>query len=285
MNARSATEVLGYGIVLPAGIALAVVLLVRRTTPAGLARHSAAALGFAAGFFAGYALLPSWAELVPSRHWHWLPYLTAAATLIGPIGLTEGGVSRAMRGLLQLAIAGAAAWLLVPTWATLTPPRLVSVALLASYLVLLMVLLDHLPLGTVGRRFPVLLCAAACVTAALIAYAVSVTYGRVAGLAAAALAGICVAAWLRFDAAELRGLIPAFAVAVGGAAYVACIDPQPPQLGLLLAPAAPLGLWVCAFGPLARLRGPSAAAVQTSAVAVPLIAAIIAVYSGSAEGY
>jgi hypothetical protein len=38
----------------------------------------------------------------------------------------------------------------------------------------------------------------------------------------------------------------------------------------MLAPLAPLALWLCAYGPLARLAGLKAAAVQIAVVLLPL---------------
>ena len=43
---------------------------------------------------------------------------------------------------------------------------------------------------------------------------------------------------------------------------------------ILVAPAAPLALWLFAWGPLVRLKGPAAIAAQCLAVALPLLTAI-----------
>ncbi len=271
---NSAIEIVGYGGVVPAAVSTAVMVLAARFLPARVSRRYAAAVALVIGFFVGYVLLPSWAELVPKRHWHWLPYLGLGAMIIGPIGLARG-VFAVERWLLLLALAIVAAWLLVPTWASLQPPRSVYVPILAGYLLLLSVLLEPLPARVPGRLLLALLSIVALSVAVAIAALVSLNYARVAAIAAAAIVGCCVASFFYFHESMTRGLIPAYAILVGGVAFVATIEPSRPLVGLLLAPAAPLALWSCAWGPLARLRGVKAAVVQSAVVLVPLACALL----------
>jgi len=72
------------------------------------------------------------------------------------------------------------------------------------------------------------------------------------------------------DKIGAAGLLPAFAVSIGGSALVAGIEPKPPLWGLFTLPAAPLALWVCAAGPLARLRGAWSAVAAVLVVLVPI---------------
>jgi hypothetical protein len=98
----------------------------------------------------------------------------------------------------------------------------------------------------------------------------------------AALAGCWIAACLSKKAATARGLALAYAVTVGGWAFVGCIDPQEPIVGLLFAPLAPLALWCCVAGPLARLRGAASVAVSTAIVlAVLALAAGVAMWTSA----
>jgi hypothetical protein len=60
--------------------------------------------------------------------------------------------------------------------------------------------------------------------------------------------------------------VPVVVILVGGIAYVGCIEPEPPQGALLLAAAAPMALWPCAFAPLALQRGARGLAMQAAAV-------------------
>jgi hypothetical protein len=135
--------------------------------------------------------------------------------------------------------------------------------------------LDALPDRLLGRLFLVHLTLVAMAVAVLLAAAVSLKYGQIAGIAAAALAGCGAAAFLAKRPPATRGLIPAFAVLVGGAAFVGCIEPQPPLARMLLAPAAPLVLWPFASGPLGRIDGKKVGLAQTAALLSFLGAALV----------
>src|SRR5687768_7862698 len=110
-------EVLGYGVVAPAGISFASIWLCRKLLPASAAERYAAALAVGLGFFAGYALMPEWAPLVPQRHWQWLPYLGLWAAIVGSGSLGRGHTT-GFRWLVFLVVAIVAASSIVPSWPT-----------------------------------------------------------------------------------------------------------------------------------------------------------------------
>jgi hypothetical protein len=269
----TAIEILGYGGAVPAGVALVIAVLCRRLLPPTASERYAAAAAVASTFFIAYALLP-WTELQPKRHWQWLPYLGAAAMIAGPLALASG-VSRVERWLVHLMLALTAAWLLVPAWSTLEPPRPAYIAMLTGYLLLLMTALDALPPRLLGPLFLVHLTIAAAATALALAVSVSVKFGQLAGIATAAMAGCAVSAFFSRPHSAAQGSIPVFAILLGGSAFVGCIELQPPLAGILLAPAAPLALWICARGPLTRFEGVRGAAVQIAAVLIPLTIALL----------
>jgi MFS family permease len=268
---HDALPILARGIAAPAAVSLVVALLLGRFA-SGAWRRYVAAIAFAAGFCAGVALIRPWDELLPSRHWQWMFYLSLAAAVVGPIS-AAAGLHRIERWLLLALTALVAAWLLVPTWESLQPPRLAWVPLLAGYLFLLAAALEPMARLLPPRNLLGLLMLSAADSAALVAAAVSLTYGLPAAAAAAALLGCSAALLLSADADHVRGVIPAYAAVVGGWAFVGCVDPQVPMPLLLLAPAAPLALWCCAWGPLAKLKGAGAMAVQATAVVAVLAAA------------
>jgi hypothetical protein len=276
-------EVLVYGGIVPAAIAVAIVCLSRRFLPESVSNRYAAAIAFAVAFFVGYALLPSWADLLPKRHWQWLPYLGAVAVVLGPVGLATG-VRAPERWLLFLLLAIATAWALVPTWPGLKPPRSVYVPCLAGYLLLLTTLLEPLPARLIGKLFVALLTVVSGSVAIALAAFVSLKFGQVAGIAAAATAGCWVASLFHNHDSTTRGLVPAFTIVVGGLAFVGFIEPQQPLKAMLLVPAAPLALWASVWGPLARLRGIAAGAAQTAIVLVPLAIALIWLLFGEGAG-
>jgi hypothetical protein len=276
-----------YTAVVPLLAAAAMAWLGRRVLPQNVAERYVLGIALAVGFFSGYWLLPNdWAPLIPTKHWHWLPYLSAAA-VIGGLAATLG-VSWPERlvayGLLSLV----AAWQLVPLWEELQPSRPYSVPLLASYLTVLAALLAALPDRLLGSSFVGLLVMAAGAVALMVAVGVSLKYGQVAAIAAAALAGCFGASLLAVtDKCPLvaRGVIPVFVLLVGSLAYVGTIEPSPPIPILLVAPAAPLMLWLFAAGPMARWKGLPGIAAQSVAVGIPLAIALVwVVLRGETEG-
>jgi hypothetical protein len=280
----AAISLVVYSIAAPGAVALAAALVLQRILPERIGQRMALAVALTAGFCAGYWLLGEWTSLIPQRHRQWLPWLAIAAAFVGG--------SRASSYVAWIAwtlLAAASAWVLVPTWATLWPPRLVMFPLLAAYLLLLMALLAALPERLLGRLFVALLTAAAIGVALLIALGVSLKIGQVALAAAAALGGCSVAAFIPSKAAQSadpgratasRGLIPIFAALIGGLAFTGTVEPQPPLPIILLAPAAPLALWLFAGGPLAKLQGWKAAALQVAVVLVPLTLALAVIAIG-----
>ncbi|MEX0713540.1 MAG: hypothetical protein WD278_14380, partial [Pirellulales bacterium] len=222
-----AIEIVGKGILLPAATSAATLFLLRRLLAPETSQRYAAAVAFAAAFCAGYTLLPDWAALAPKRHWHWTIYLAPAAALIGPVGLA-GGIRLAERSLLWLLAAFVSAWLLVPNWADLHPPRPVCIGLLTAYLFLLAAALEPLArrVGPATLLAP-LTYTSACV-ALLIAVPISVTYAQAAVIAAGATAGCWIAACLW--TAPARGLGLVYSVVVGGWAFIGCIEPRKPAV-------------------------------------------------------
>jgi hypothetical protein len=281
MNAAD-LQTAGAVLAAPAVVSAVVFLVLRRLLSVEVGARYAAAVAVAAGYCTGFALLQQGEALVPSRHWHWTFYLVPAAAIVGPVAAAVRSFERC---LLVAVAAVVAAWLLVPGWASLDPPRSVWVPALAGYLWLLAVLIDPLPgrlpaTGVVGLSA----LAAACVSA-LIAGFVSLVYAQPAGAAAAAIGGCWVASSFGARGAVLRGFGPVYATAVGGWGFVGCIEPQQGALyGLMVAAAAPLALWCCVWGPLARLTGFAAVAVRAGLVLGLLVAGVVGVMVAAGEG-
>ena len=103
-------------------------------------------------------------------------------------------------------------------------------------------------------------------------------------LPAGALAGCGVAALFLRETPDWRSLVLPYAFVAMGYAYTGAVYPTEPQWLLLLVPAAPLALWFCSVGPLARLTGVRATLVQAAFVIVPLIiiAALVRATAGGA---
>ena len=216
------------------------------------------------GFVAGYALLPPWAEWVPTRHWHWLPYLAIAAMVVGPIGFARG-VWSVERWLLYLILAIAAAWLLVPNWSSLQSTRHLYVGFFSAYLFVLAACLPPLADRVSTKVLVVLLSMVTVVLAVMILATVSLRYGHLAGLLSSAMVGCCLYAFMCDKSVALHSLVPVSSILAGGLAFVGCIEPQPQLAGLLVLPAAPAALWVAVSLPLPK-DGRVASIVQVTAV-------------------
>ena len=267
-----------------AAAAMVTAVLLRRLLPAQLGDRLALPVSLTFGFCAGYWFLGEWISLVPERHRQWLPWLAILAALAGrntALDKLRASRNAALSVGMFAALSLVSAWLLVPSWATLWPPRLVMVPLLAAYFVSLMASLAALPDRLLGRTFVGLLAAAASTVMLLIAVGVSVKIGSIAAAAAGGIGGCAAAALLTLTksseasrASASRSLVPIFAVLIGGLAFIGTIEPQKPLPIILLAPAAPLVLWLFAAGPLAKLQGWKSAVLQVAAVLLPLIVAL-----------
>jgi hypothetical protein len=262
-----------YSGVVPAAISAVVMLAVLRLLPDELARRYAAPLAFAVAALTGYVLLPSWAPLVPTRHWQWPIYLGSAAGLFaGAIGLADG-VYRIERWLLQLLAAFVAAVLIVPTWDDLEPSRGTWIAIFAVGAGLLSVLLDALPERLQGRRLLAILTMVAAAGAVVLAAQISLKFGQLGVIVAAAMLGCALGSLGTQGKSLARALLPAYAVSVGGLMLAGHLELFTPNYVLLAIPLMPLALWTCAAGPLARVEGKAGLAVQFAVVLIPLATA------------
>jgi hypothetical protein len=230
-------EILGPATAVPLIVAVAVVWLGRRVLPAAASERFAAAAAVGLAFFSGHACL-SWTALWPplSPDRLWLPWLGLAA-VPAALAAERGGQLTRTSWRVCLALAMAAALLLVPTWPDLPLGRPLSLVLVTAYLFALVALLDRLAARLAGHVVPVACAVAAAALGIMLAASVSVKFGELAWIAAVALAGSVLAGGLGPSGIATRGVIPVYAVLVGGTAYLGCIEPQPPLPALLIAPA------------------------------------------------
>jgi hypothetical protein len=234
-------------------------------------RRYVGSLAFAVGFLAAFASLET-QSLRPTTYWHWLPWLAVAAAIVGSIGLAAG-IRRWQRLAQYLGLCLAAAWFLVPTWDALQPYRGAYIAAFTSTLFLLWLLLDPL-----AERVPrALLCGTLALSSlnggVLVAAFISGRIGMLGIAAAAAVGGVCFVAIFHHEAAIVRGLLPAHVVILGGVLLAAQLSAGLPTSALVLIAIAPLALWLCEMGPLARLRGRWKSVIQIGVVCLPLAAA------------
>jgi hypothetical protein len=269
LNAQTIIEYAVRSGVLPAAAALAAFFAISWLWPPDLARRYRIGVSFALGVFIGYILLPSTLSLLPSQFYEWIAYFGVLAAFLA--GLTRAdGVSRAERWSAVYVFAPIAAWLIVPQWPGLSPPWPLQWASFSIAIIMLTALLNPLPQRLAGRAFPIWLMIPAAVTSVVVQ---SETFALMSALPAGALAGCAIASFLSKEPVDWRGLLLPYATVVGGYAYTGFVYPTEPFWPVLLLPAAPLALWLCAMGPLARLNGFRAIAAQAVCLGIPIAAA------------
>jgi hypothetical protein len=273
-------EKVGYGLLLPAAVAAGVLYLSRRFLSREVAERQGAAVGLVAGFCAAYFLF-SWTVARPTFYRNWLPYVGIVAGVLGPVALASG-VRLGERWAVWLTLGLLAAWFLVLEGkGPFDPARLraglIAAGLFLVWCVCMEALARHLP----GGMFPALLCLATLCGAAVLFQSGSLKFAQLAGAIAAPLAGCALVARFHRDEALMPGAVPPLGVLLGGLMFIGYNESfsNVPTASYALIPAAPLALWVCAVGPLARWQGMRRLAVQAGVVLVPLAVALVLAFT------
>src|SRR5688572_17827509 len=126
-------EVIGFTVLVPAIVSIAMSWICWKKLPISLARRCALPVGLAAGLIAGYALLSPPVAWLPVRHWHWLPYVSLMGMIVGTVVFARG-IWTLERTLMSLLAAAITACVLVPHWSSLAANRHIYVLSLAVYL-------------------------------------------------------------------------------------------------------------------------------------------------------
>lgn len=270
---------LGAAILAPAVVAGGIAFALRRLLRQEARERWEAALAIAFGYAAGYLLMPSLAEIRPTRNWHWTLYLVLAAGIVGPLCAVPR-MPALFRWLLGAAVLLASAALLTPSWNDLRPPRPFCIPLLFAYLLTLVAVAQ--PLAT--RVHPVMLLGAVAATlftiTLIIASAVALVNAKVALAGFGAAAGYTVILWRSPDPPRPIGFGVVYAVLAGGWAFFGAVQPKPAEWALLLAPLAPAMLWLGVYPPLSQLTG-KAWFVAQAALVLLVLAVSVAIVEGT----
>ena len=247
----SVTDIL-YGGVVPALAAGLLMLILRWLLPDAFEKRYTVVVAFVAGFFVGYGML-SLSPWIPTAHWHWLPWMLLAGTVVGPISCVNG-VYRIERWLLYALLALGVGWMLVPTWEDLEPARWIHQACFVLYVVGWMAVMEPLGRRSAGPLLPAVLTATLTAAAVILALAGSLRFAQIALAGAASLFGIfLVSCWDR-QPGRLSGIGLVFSILVIGSLLVGRVNSfsDVPLVSYALVPLAPLGLWLTEAKPLAR---------------------------------
>jgi len=241
-----ALEIFGLAAAVSLAVSFVVAWLAPRLLGAGARAFASQPIALTVGYCAGYLILPrSWAALVPDQSWHWLPVLSMLAAVA-----TAAWSGRGRLALLPwfalVALAALAGHLLTPSWTVFGLSWPLSTVVAIGYFILIATSLECLPPRFLGQPMIALLAVAAALSAAAIGADVSLRFAQLAAIAAAGLAGCWLVGFFGARPSErsLRGLILSFAVLVGGIAFVACVEPDPPRARLLVLPLTPLIAWL-----------------------------------------
>jgi hypothetical protein len=271
LDVETALEIALHGGVIPALAAFVLFVLISWLWPSEVARRYRCGVAFALAAFIGFVLLPSTNTLAPDQFYEWILYLAILAAFLSGLIRAEG-VTRGERWTAVYVFAPIAAWMIVPQWPELFPAWRIQWAGMALAIMLLTALLHPLPQLLPGSAFPWWLMLAAATISILI---FGETFIMLTALPAGALAGCGIAALCVREPPDWRSLVLPYALVISGFAYTGAVYPSEPRWPMLLVPVAPLTLWICRVGPLSRLTGVRAVAVQAACVIVPL--AIMAV--------
>jgi len=236
------TDVL-LSVVVPAAVTAAMLMALRWKSPSAFRRHFAASASLVSGILTGYFWLDL-GPLVPSAHWHWLPY-AALATMSAVVVSACCKMPWWLRATVYLAIALALAWLLTPTWEDLHPSRSIQITVWAVYVTIVALLLEPLAARIEGWLLPAILTVTCMSAAAILVLGGSLRFAEIAGCGAGALLGVTMIGTWRRDVPLLVGAALPCAVFMAGALFIGRVNSfsDVPLVSYMLIPLAPLCLW------------------------------------------
>ncbi|HEX5269350.1 MAG TPA: hypothetical protein VFW33_02630 [Gemmataceae bacterium] len=283
-SAAEIAEAVGLGVLVPAAVAVVVLLLALRL---GGGEPLGVGAGLAAGFAALAAMDSDWGFLRPAESWDWLPALGLLAVVVAT---AERGVKApaVVRWAVRAVAAGLTAFLLVRAQSSRDVVPSWCYGALALAVLVLWGLLDLAVTRRPGGLVPALLTVVAFAAAGLGEMGGFLTVAQRAGVVAAALVGWAFVAWWRPLPAVCRAGVGVFAVLLPAALFVAAFNrsaevPTASYLLLLVAPLALGAMSLLQLGPSSWRRAAVLAAVTLLPVAVSLILAARAGLAGSSD--
>ncbi len=242
MDARNAVELLGWFFLMPAGISVALAILLSRWMP----ERYAAGCGLAVAMLVGFFVLNDGGDglkrVLPERHWHWLAWLPTIALL--PFGLVADGKSgRGKRYLAVALVSVVTALLLVPDWSRLDDSRMLYRTCFFVSAAGGCLAIDPAASRARSGWLLGLLGVSLLVMAPLLAFFLSVSFATVMTFAGASVLGLAVwCQWSDPDAvrAVARTTAPIAVVMLFAGCFIGFVDSDPPLYGFLVVAALPV---------------------------------------------
>ncbi len=245
----------------------------------------ATGLAVAIAWLSGYWVLVSGQEWWPERTWHWLPYLSLLAGVMGAVSVGEKW-STTVRSVLATILALLFGYTMVPNWQDLWPSRGILIGSLIVYAVVSIGLLMRSANETANavdnevkaakRRLLWMAAAFLALTVAGLA-GYGITYAKLALIGGSAMCGVAFAMKpCGRSPAGLQAVVAWYVVVAGGIAFTAAIYPPRPRFELMLLPLTPLiATWLGALG--RRLTGKSGPLLYEAIAAIVWIVAVLSI--------
>lgn len=233
METEFAIDLLLWQLLLPAGISVACLFLLRLFLP----DRWATSIAFCGGFFTAYCFL-EWAKVIPERHFMWIPWITILCLIPAAISLAEKiGVFERLTSFIP--ISAATAWFVMPTWSRLEDDRVTLLFGIGVTTWLLCIALELLARRMSPAWFLFLMTTIVGGTAATIMPFMSLKFGEIVMCAAGASAGVFLLNLKAAESQSARAMVPFFAIVLTTGVFISYVELDPAQHqfpGLLTAP-------------------------------------------------
>lgn len=238
----------------------------QRTAPVG------SSVALAAAFFAGW-VSQDWTTLQPTRYLDWLPWVTIGLSTV--VLANASGLSARYVWCLVIAACIGAAWLLVPSFPRLQPPRPQAVAMLSVAAVVLTIALERLAARISHRLFIAGLMATGTAGSIVLAQSFSLKFAQIMGILTAALTGSLLFGKHKSEKLSVDTAL-VFMTVFTNLMFIGCAGSTSdvPVFCYAILPAAPITLWIT----VCRQGGDTMSTrALLSAIAVLFIVLLIAV--------
>lgn len=268
-------QVMLLGMLLPALVAGLSFWLLKKFLPTDMANRWAPSVCLIGGFLPGY-FLSDVGYWPPTSHWQWLPVAILPAVIFGPLS-REFGFGHVIRSFIFIPSACIAVWLLVPTWDSLEPSRLVHMLAWGGFLWLVMALLEPLTDKITAPTLAAVFIGTLLGGAIVVVQGGSTLFAKVLLIAMFGMGGLFLVVLMIARKDHLHGIACLFTLLLGGTILNGQVNTftNVPLASYLLILLAPLTMWISRFGPLAHW-GESAKTAVT--IALPAITCLLAIF-------
>ena len=248
MDVRSAIELFGWYVLLPASISMAALVLLSRILPERFAAGAALAIAVLSGVavvnLTGSGVPPDGkissldmvrqfaGRLEPTRHWHWIVWLPAICLLPFGLCLREKSLA-ATRMVAIMLVAAVTAFLLMPDWARLDDQRTLYRVVLCLTAAAACMAVDFAAIRVRPGWLLSLAAGSLLAMAPLFGAFLSATFGSLMAVCSAAVFGIAAVRFKSESTETARVVGPVAALLLVAGCFIGFVDADPPLYGYL----------------------------------------------------